>query len=369
MTASRPRRRHARRSRRSWVKLQLVRFLASIAAVVLTTACAVAAGAGEATAALVLLVPVILSSLLGRRYGLTAAALATITFNYFFLAPTGTFGIDKVSDVIAFGVFASVALLIGSLVNREALARQQAEQRRHEADLSSTKAAFFAALGHNLRTPLTTVTTAVDSLLTASDEIDPLEQRVLLESIRDETNRLTLLVSRSLELGRVREGGLEPALVGVEVVAVVQSAIRRLGAEVGNRCDLEMEDEAVVVLADVAMTEEILAALIENAAAYAPGRVLIEIAAAGDWIDTSIVDHGPGIEGAERDRIFDEYVRGEQGLRTIGTGLGLATARVLAEAEGGRILLSDTPGGGATFTLRLPTFAGDAREEQRWPRS
>lgn len=346
-----------------------MRFVASVAAVVLTTAGAVVVGAGEATAALVLLVPVILCSLLGRPYGLTAAVLATITFNYFFLVPTGTFGIDKVSDGIAFGVFASVALLIGGLVNREALARQQAEQRRQEADLSTTKAAFFAALGHNLRTPLTTVTAAVDSLLTAADEIDPVEQKALLESIRDETNRLTLLVSRSLELGRVREGGLVPALAEVEVVAVVQSAIRRLGAEVRDRCDLQAHDEGLVALADVAMTEEILAALVENAAAYAPGRVLIRIELAGSWIETSVVDHGPGVEDSERDRIFDDYVRGEQGRRTIGTGLGLATAQVLAGAEGGQILLRDTPGGGATFTLRLPRSPGGPSEERPWPTS
>jgi len=326
-----------------------MKYAVPIVGVAAITAVARALDAEPAAAGLLLLLAVAASALVGRFAGLLAAALAAVAYNFAFLPPTGTFRLDKVSDLVAFGVFVIVALLIGSLISRES-------ELRSEVDLTSTKAAFFAATGHNLRTPLTTVTMAVDTLLDPEATLDDTQRRELLESIRDETQRLSLLVSRSLELSRVREGGLAPEPVDADVLGLVQAAVRRLGPTVAARCRYDADEDVPVVHADLAMTEEILAVLVENASRYAPEDDPIEIRVTGDdaWTDVAVVDHGTGVPDDQRERIFEEYVRGPQ-VEVSGTGLGLAVARALAEAQGGRVTLETTPGGGATVVLRLPS--------------
>lgn len=346
-------------------------FVVPVLSVAVVTAIARLFGADVASAALLLLLAVVASALFGLRSGLIATVLATFAYNVVFVPPTGDLRVDKVSDLVALVVFGVVALVVGLLVARETRLRLTAEQHREEAGLSSTKAAFFAATGHNLRTPLATVMTAVDSLLTSGDDLDAAQHQELLESIRGETQRLSLLVSRSLELGRVREGGLAPQPEPVEVVGLVQAAVRRLGAATAARCRYDARDQDATVLADIAMTEEILTVLIENAVTYAPSSSPIEVVvtAHDTWIDTAVVDHGPGVDAADTDRIFGEYVRGASAQHTTGTGLGLAVARALAEAQAGTVTFSPTSGGGATFTLRLPAATDTTEELHSWPGS
>ena len=112
--------------------------------------------------------------------------------------------------------------------------------------------------------------------------------------------------------------------------------------------------------------EEILAVLIENALTYAPDSpVEVRVTRVGPWIDTQVIDHGPGVPHDDSERVFAEYARGRTADGATGTGLGLAVARVLAEVQGGEVALSDTPGGGATFTLRLPADPPVANGEER----
>lgn len=309
-------------------------------------------GIEPASAGLLLLLVVAANALIGRVAGVLAAALAAIAYNYAALPPTGAFGLDKTSDLVAFVVFTVVALLIGTLISRES-------ELREEVDSTTAKAAYFAAVGHNLRTPLTTVTTAVDTLLTVDDELTPHQRRELLESIRDETHRLSLLVTRSLELAKFRDAGLAPRPSDVDVLGLVQAALARLGPGVANRCRYTAADGVPLAHVDIAMTEEILTVLLENAARYSgtDEPIEVDVIAVGPWIDVRVIDHGPGVPVDDRERIFAEYERGRHTGEVPGSGLGLAVGRALAEAQRGQLRMEPTDGGGATFVVRLPGTA------------
>src|SRR5258706_86300 len=126
----------------------------------------------------------------------------------------------------------------------------------------------------------------------------------------------------------------------------------------------------VLPLADIdyLLVEQVLSNLLENAARYAPPGTEVTVravAVAGtDEVEVAVVDHGPGVAEGERERIFDEFYRPRvEGRGPVGTGMGLAIVKGIVEAHGGRIWVEPTPGGGATFALRLPVAPDTALPE------
>ena len=118
----------------------------------------------------------------------------------------------------------------------------------------------------------------------------------------------------------------------------------------------------MVLDADETLLRQVLVNLLQNAALYAPGNVVrVEAHERAGAVEIRVVDHGPGIPEPERARIFEPYNRARPGLRARGSGLGLAISRGFVAAHGGTLEVETTPGGGATFVVRLPT----AREESR----
>jgi two-component system sensor histidine kinase KdpD len=116
-------------------------------------------------------------------------------------------------------------------------------------------------------------------------------------------------------------------------------------------------DDLPLAHVDAVHLEQALTNLLENAAKYAPAGapIAVEASMAGDSIALAVVDHGPGIPADERERIFTKFYRlGREGGRAAGAGLGLAIVRGLIEANGGRVWVEETSGGGATFRLTLP---------------
>jgi two-component system sensor histidine kinase KdpD len=110
-----------------------------------------------------------------------------------------------------------------------------------------------------------------------------------------------------------------------------------------------------VVDADETLLRQVLVNLIQNAAHYAPDSELrVEVREAEDTVEVRVVDHGPGIPEPERLRIFEPYNRSRPGVRGRGSGLGLAISRGFVAAHGGTLQVETTPGGGATFVVRLP---------------
>ena len=135
------------------------------------------------------------------------------------------------------------------------------------------------------------------------------------------------------------------------------AAVRRLRPLArAHRIRLAIDEDLPPAGVDVGMMEQIFLNLLENALHYAPPGSEITISArrTGDMIEVRVSDHGPGIPCAERERIFDEFVRVDARADRAGAGLGLAIVRALVTANRGRAWCEETPGGGATLAFSVP---------------
>jgi two-component system sensor histidine kinase KdpD len=241
------------------------------------------------------------------------------------------------------------------------LDRIRLEDEAREASIAAaigrTRSGFLSAITHNLRTPLAAMHASASTLLDTTIDLPPTDRQELLETVRDETVRLEHLVTNVLEISRIRAGGLEPHPEPVSLTDLAQGAVRRLKTlAADHRMTLEVQDELPDVLVDISMLDQVFLNLLENALRFAPSGTEIAIRAhrVGAHAELRVIDHGPGIPEADRERIFEEFVRLSEGDDSTGTGLGLAIARTLVQLHGGTLWCEETPGGGATFVCTLP---------------
>jgi two-component system sensor histidine kinase KdpD len=258
------------------------------------------------------------------------------------------------------GVAGAVATAL-ELERVDAAAREQ----RVQGELDRSRAGFLMGITHDLRTPLATIKAATAALLADDSRLDATERRELLDDTYAEAARLEGLVSKVLEVTRIRAGALRPELVSVSAVDLVRLAVDRSGATLdGRTIDLDFDPELPDLRVDALFMEHVLVNLLENIAVHDPtgGAIGLRGGVRGPRFELRVIDHGPGIAEPDRERIFDEFTR--VGTRTDGpgTGLGLAIVRALVLANQGAVRCDETPGGGATFVLDLP-IADDEEAE------
>jgi two-component system sensor histidine kinase KdpD len=232
----------------------------------------------------------------------------------------------------------ALAALLAVAVDRGRLEREALEaETLRRSDL--VKTALLRAVSHDLRSPLTGITTAIGALRNETLVFNDDDRRDLLDTIAVDTERLTRLVGDLLDLSRLEAGGAE----------LVHETIEQLAG--GDRVDVGGESPLVNV--DAVQIQRVLANLIENALKFSPStsRVHVHITATRQEAIVRVVDQGPGIPDAELERVFEPFYRGD---RPSGAGLGLAIARGFAAANGGRLWAESRPGQGATFALALP---------------
>jgi two-component system sensor histidine kinase KdpD len=215
--------------------------------------------------------------------------------------------------------------------------------------------ALLYSVSHDLRTPLTAIT-AIAATLRSSDPGLSL-RNAMLADLEDEAGRLVRLLSNLLEAARVEAGALRPSLVQVPVEELCRAAADDARASLGNRwVEIDLEPALTPVEIDETMIRQALVNLLENAARHDPGPLELRAARAGSFLEIRVVDHGPGVPIAERERIFEAFHRPREhaGERRRGSGLGLAIARGFLEAHRGNVRVEATRGGGATFVVSLP---------------
>lgn len=253
--------------------------------------------------------------------------------------------------VLAAFARAAVAALEG-----QELARQAAEATRL-ASVDELRTALLAGVGHDLRTPLAGIKAAVTSLRAADVQWTEAERSELLDVVESSADRLDALVANLLAASRLDAGAVSVQLAPVDVEEIIGRGIG--GAGQLDRVIVDVPGGLPLVLADVGLAERVVANLLDNALRHS-GRgtsVLVTAAQRGEHVVVSVVDTGPGVPSAQKDALFTPYQRVGDRL-TGGLGLGLSVARGFARAMGGTLEPADTPGGGLTMDLRLPTAGG-----------
>ncbi len=217
---------------------------------------------------------------------------------------------------------------------------------------------FVANVSHELRTPLTAVRAAVDALLDGSA---PAGDPRFLDIIARHALRMERLVGDLLRLARLDAGQETLNLMPCATEAVFGAARTELAPllqERGMRVDTRIEPSAATITADPSKLHDILKNLLENAARYAPAgsTVTLRIAAADGEVVLTVEDRGPGIPDTDLTRVFERFYRVDRSRARDpgGTGLGLAIVKHLAGLHGGTAAAANRPGGGASFSIRLP---------------
>jgi two-component system sensor histidine kinase KdpD len=321
---------------------------------------------------------------------LVCAAISFLLVDYFFVPPVGTLTIADEQDIVnllAFLVMASVVGLLASrrrraLLDSQALAGQLREVnseliRLNKEQAESAQAALrlvrseqqiralqeadrlrrelLANVSHELRTPLGTILTE------STDRSEPVtvgaaERR--LATIAAEARRLEALVDDMLDMARIEGGALdldlEPLILDDAIAAAAE---RLLHASPKREVDWDRSAAHLEVLADWARLGQVLDNLLANADRFAPAGtpIMVEVARQDAGLAAiRVVDRGPGVVPAMRERVFERFVRGD-GQDSSGTGLGLAIVKGLVEAHAGSVALDQSPDGtGAVFRFTLP---------------
>ncbi len=224
-----------------------------------------------------------------------------------------------------------------------------------ELDLAKTN--FIATISHELKTPIASLQMCAQLI---SDERVGLlnqEQQKIVNSLKDETNRLSKLVSELLDLSQVETGNVKLTLGSVSPIKLVEQAIDsvKLQAERNNiTLELEASEDLPPVKADPEKATWVLINLLTNAIRYTPanGKVEIRVEKIRNQVNFSVQDFGPGIEEKYLARVFDKFFQVPG--TTHGTGLGLAISKEFIEAQGGTITLQSQYGYGSTFIVSLP---------------
>ncbi|GAA2611862.1 DUF4118 domain-containing protein [Actinomadura fulvescens] len=247
----------------------------------------------------------------------------------------------------AFAAQAAVAL-------RHQRLAEAAEQVRPLAAADKMRTALLNAVSHDLRTPLASAKAAVDSLRSPDVSWSEEDQDELVATAAASLDRLDRLVANLLDMSRLQAGSLGMSLRKV----AAEDAVPRALADVADAdVELRIPEGLPEMVADPALLERVLVNLIANAVRYNPAGtpVLVTASAHAERLELRVIDRGPGISPEDRDRVFEPFQRlGDRDNHT-GVGLGLALSRGLTEAMGGSMRIEETPGGGLTMVLDLPT--------------
>ena len=221
------------------------------------------------------------------------------------------------------------------------------------------KSSLLDGLAHDLKTPLTAIRTCVTHLITVPPRTDELRQE-LLSIIDQESLRLQASITETIELARIESHKLHIVPELTDLASLVEFAIGEVRDEDTTRYSFQAP-EGMPVYVDGDLLRRALTQLIENARKYSPAGSPIQIEAhAEDGIDViRVLDRGPGISPDELERVFDKFYRGRRGRdKAEGTGMGLAIAKGIIEAHGGKIHAENRAGGGAAIVMTLPHAAG-----------
>jgi K+-sensing histidine kinase KdpD len=310
-----------------------------------------------APTAVMLYLPVVLvvSIFWGLWVGFATSVASTVCFNFFHIPPVGRFDIAHSQDLVAIAMFFVVAVLASAVADAARSAARHRERLRGELVEAEAvrrsdqlKTALLRSVSHDLRSPLTGISTAAEAL--ESSNLSDSDRVQLIGDVRDGARRLSELIDKLLDVSRLQAGVVVPRTDWCSLDEIVRSAEDSLSFFDIPGVDNELGMPLVRV--DAAQLERALTNLLENAARHGGGADRVCIHRVDDFAAIDVIDHGPGISPDRVDAMFEPFTGtgGDSG----GAGLGLAIVRGFIEANHGHVSYFDSEGGGATFRIALP---------------
>lgn len=233
-----------------------------------------------------------------------------------------------------------------------------------ERELGELKSRFVTTVSHEFRTPLGITMSAVELLRHYNQRLDEPQRVELLDDIHRSTRHMGGLMEQVLVLGRVEAGhaGFRPA--PLDLAAIGQKLTDEALSASNHRCPIlwRCEGDLHGALADEALVRHIFSNLLSNAVKYSPEGSPVRFSCRREQAvaELTVEDHGLGIPEADRAHLYEAFHRGANVGDIPGTGLGLVIVKRCVELHGGTISVTETHGGGTTFTVRLPLWPESA---------
>jgi two-component system, OmpR family, sensor histidine kinase KdpD len=281
------------------------------------------------------------------------------------MRPIGSLGIS--GTILSRRTLEAIGTLIAIAMER-ARAVEQLGQTEAAREGERLRTALLDSVTHALRTPLTSIKGAVTNLLSNSSLSDT-QRHDLLTIINEESDRLNRLVGEAAEMSQLDSGNVDLNIESHPIDEVISSALLHCrGTIVHRSVDVRISPGLPLVRVDLPRAREVLIQLIENANQYSPSDQPITITAErnGDYVVTSVADHGNGIDDPEQSLIFEKFYRGKDQRFTVqGTGMGLPIAKAIVEAHGGTMSLTSQRGHGSVFSFTLRAVNGSRPSLQK----
>jgi two-component system sensor histidine kinase MprB len=248
---------------------------------------------------------------------------------------------------------------VGSLATRFNAMLDRLEASRDELDESvRAQRQLVADASHELRTPVTSLRTNIEVLLTGA-VLDEEDRRRLLADVVEQSEELSALVNDLIELARGDEQST--AVDDVRLDRVVAGSIERARRNAPSVV-FEGHLEPAQIDGVAERLERAVNNLLDNAARHSPPGGVVEVTTGPGGVE--VRDHGPGVDEADLPHVFDRFYRGTNSRGSLGSGLGLAIVRQVTEQHGGTASVANAPDGGAVFTLSLPTARPDHSQDE-----
>lgn len=278
------------------------------------------------------------------------------------LGSLGIAGHNDISDVALQAIAQLVAIALERERAEEMTARAEAAHQNEQL-----KSTLLDAFAHEFKTPLTSIKAAATTVL--SRKHLGVMERDLMKVVDEEADRLNSLVSDAIELARIGAGPVRLRRELSRVDELISSTIVQLHRlSEGRVLDVKIAPNLAALEIDRRLAELALRQLLTNALQYSPpsSRIGISAEAESEVVVVRVFNGGPGIPKAEQNLIFEKYYRGRDVRERIpGTGMGLAIAREIIEAHGGRLWLSSQPGQGVEFSVTWPVIVPHAHTGAR----
>jgi two-component system sensor histidine kinase KdpD len=228
----------------------------------------------------------------------------------------------------------------------------ETDAARRRVATTELRTALLSAVGHDLRTPLTSIKAAVGSLRAPDLALSEEDTSELLATVEESADRLTGLVDNLLDSSRLATGAVAPVMRSITYDEAVSRALRGL-----DGVDVDVDESLPAVVADPGLLDRVIANVVDNAVRHGAKPVTVRASAHAARVELWVVDHGRGLPKGAAESAFAPFQRLGDRDATPGIGLGLSVAKGFIEAMNGTIRAEDTPGGGLTVVVSLPMEA------------
>ncbi|MES2799967.1 MAG: ATP-binding protein [Bacteroidota bacterium] len=286
---------------------------------------------------------------------LIAALLSALIWNFLFIPPLFTFHIDNAHDVLLFFMYFFVAFVSAVLTTKIRSTEKQLLEREREENSIQLYNTLFNSLSHELKTPISTIIGATDTLKEAGNKLSEENKEALIHEIEKAGTRLHQQLENLLNMSRVESGNLRPKMDWIDLPDLIHQIIRKMPVDYKQQIEIEVQKDLPIFKVDALFIEQIVANLISNAIHYTPDHsaIKLKINHQNEVLKMEIEDNGTGFSEETLPKVFDKFYR-VPNSRTGGTGLGLSIVKGFTEALNGSVSLHNNSIGGATFVVEIP---------------